>query len=312
MAAIAIELAALPPAARALIAGAAVAGDPFDLELAAAAAGLAPDSAALDALAAADLVRADRGAGARAFAFRHPLVRRAVYDATPPAWRLDAHERVAAALSERRADAAARAYHVERSARPGDEAAIAALIEAATAANTAPAAAARWYEAALRLLADDSGERRAALLAPMARALGRAGRLEESREAFVEALELAPTELAAERLELVTACARIEIELGRHSDARRRLLAARSRAPEARARVGFELAAIAFYQGRLSELHAWADPAAPRRRKPTMPRCSPAPRRSAPWAPSGSASRSARRPCSTARPAVWKSSRTRC
>ena len=69
-------------------------------------------------------------------------------------------------------------------------------------------------------------------------------------------------ELAAERLELVTACARIEIELGRHSDARRRLLAARSRGSGARARVGFELAAIAFYEGRLGELHAWADPAA--------------------------------------------------
>ena len=45
LAAVALEVAALRPAARALIDGAAVAGDPFDPELAAAAAGVAPDPA---------------------------------------------------------------------------------------------------------------------------------------------------------------------------------------------------------------------------------------------------------------------------
>ena len=109
-AAVGLEVAPLEPAARALLEGAAVAGDPFDPELAAAAAGIAPDAAVLDRLVAAELVRAT-GHG-RSFAFRHPLVRRAVYDGAPPAWRLDAHERAAAALARRGAAPARRAYHV--------------------------------------------------------------------------------------------------------------------------------------------------------------------------------------------------------
>ena len=100
--------------ARALLKGAAVAGEPFDPELAAAAAALACPSAlaALDRLVTADLVRP--GEDGRAFAFRHPLVRRAVYAGTAPAWRLTAHERAAAALERRGAAAVVRAHHVER------------------------------------------------------------------------------------------------------------------------------------------------------------------------------------------------------
>ena len=112
-AAVSVELAALDAAARTLAEGAAVAGDPFDPELAAAAAGLEHDSAALDRLVTAGLVHAT-GSG-REFAFRHPLVRRSVYDDAPPAWRLEAHERAAAALERRGAAVAARAHHVERS-----------------------------------------------------------------------------------------------------------------------------------------------------------------------------------------------------
>src|SRR4051794_4621909 len=60
LAAVRLEVGALPAAARALLDGAAVAGDPFDPELAAAAAGLEPAGALspLDALVAVDLVRA--------------------------------------------------------------------------------------------------------------------------------------------------------------------------------------------------------------------------------------------------------------
>ena len=96
------------------------------------------------------------GDDARAFRFRHPLVLRAVYDGAPPAWRLGAHERVAGVLAARGAAPGVRAYHVEQYARPGDEDAIALLGEAAaSAAATAPATAARWYGAAVRLLPDD-------------------------------------------------------------------------------------------------------------------------------------------------------------
>ena len=151
VAAVGVELAGLPARDRTLLEGAAVAGDPFDPELAAAAASLEFDAAALDRLVAADLVRAT-GDG-RQFAFRHPLVQRAVYDSAPPAWRLTAHERAAAALEARGAPPAARAYHVARHARPGDEAAIALMsLAGADAAATAPASAAHWYGTALRLL----------------------------------------------------------------------------------------------------------------------------------------------------------------
>ena len=65
---------------------------------------------------------------------------------------MTAHGRAAAALAERGAAAVTRAHHVEQSAVAGDPAAIALLLEAATAsAPRAPAAAARWYAAALRL-----------------------------------------------------------------------------------------------------------------------------------------------------------------
>jgi DNA-binding CsgD family transcriptional regulator len=232
LAAIQLEVDALPPASRALIDGAAVAGDPFDPELAAAAAGLEPADAfaPLDRLVAADLVRP--GGDARAFRFRHPLVLRAVYDGAPPAWRLGAHERVAAVLAERGAAPGARAYHVEQYARPGDEAAIALLGEAAAAAAaTAPATAARWYGAAVRLLPAGDAERRGGLLAAQAVALADAGRLEEGREALLEVLGLLPPGPSPFKPTLIAGLVQLEQLLGRHADANRRLAAALEEAP---------------------------------------------------------------------------------
>ena len=123
--------------------GAAVAGDPFEPELAAAAAERSEASAmdAIDELLELDLVRETDVP--RRFRFRHPLVRRAVYEATPGGWRLGAHERCAQALAARGASAAARAHHVERSAREGDTEAVAVLREAGEGAvHLAPASAA--------------------------------------------------------------------------------------------------------------------------------------------------------------------------
>jgi DNA-binding CsgD family transcriptional regulator len=265
-AAVGLDVAALEPAARVLIAGAAVAGDPFDPELAAAAAGLEPDAAALDRLVAAELIRSVPHPPGRSFAFRHPLVRRVVYDGAPPAWRLDAHERAAAALARRGAGPAARAYHVARFARPGDHAAVALLTAAAeAAAKPSPATAAHWYGAALRLLPDDDVDRRARLLAPMAGALASAGRLHDARVALVEALELTPEAPAARRLELVTSCARLEALVGDPAPARRRLVEALDAAPRAqRAAIALELAAgasCATRGRRNAELRGWIDEA---------------------------------------------------
>jgi DNA-binding NarL/FixJ family response regulator len=199
------ELAALSDGARALAEGAAVAGDPFDPELAAVAAGREFHAAAVDELVAADLVRPECGP---TFAFRHPMVCRAVYHTASPAFRLAAHERAATALERRGASAAVRARHVARYALPGDETAVAVLVEAAEGG-----AAVHWYEAALRIAPE---ERRGALLGPLGVALARAGRLAEARDALASATE--PS--------LVVACARVERLLGDPDAAHRRLLAA--------------------------------------------------------------------------------------
>ena len=218
LAAAEVELRALPPATRSLVEGAAVAGDPFDPELAAAAAGLEDSQEAIDELVAADVIRPG---GGRGFAFRHPLVRRAVYHAAAPAWRLGAHERVAAELERRGAGAAARAHHLAQYARPGDEAAVALLVEAA---RTTP----HWYEAALRLAPERDRSR---LLGPAGLAFARAGRLREALELLAELDSADP--------ELVLVRAQLEAALGDEESARRRLLAA----PETPA-IAFELAAL--------------------------------------------------------------------
>ena len=254
VAAVAREVGALDAQARALLEGAAVAGEPFDPELAAAAAALpgAPALAALDRLVAVDLVRP--GEDGRAFLFRHPLVRRAVYAGTAPGWRLTAHERAAAALEGRGAAATVRAHHVARAGRPGDPAAIAVIRAAAEASAASPAAAAHWYGAALRLAGD--GPQRAELLALRAGALAAGGRPESAHATLLEALALAPS------LRLEVACARVETLLGRHPEARRRLLAELETAPpEHQADIAFELAACAFHEGRMDTLRRWAEPA---------------------------------------------------
>ena len=243
-AAVALERARLDHDARAMVDGAAVVGDPFDIELAAAAAGLAPAAArtAVDALVEADLVRASRDGPL--FVFRHPLVRRAVYEASPPAWRIGAHERVAARLAERGADPVMRAFHVARCAQPADEDAIAQLVRAAElTAGRAPEAAVHWRAAALRLLPGDDHARRAAMLVALAADQSDAGRLPECRASLLEALALNPDDLAVS-----AACASVEQFLGASGQARRRLSAVVRRAhPDQRPLVELELAAAAYF-----------------------------------------------------------------
>ncbi len=221
------ELMALDPQALSLLEGAAVAGEPFEPEIAAAAAMIDAPAALelLDDLLGSRLVRETDVP--RQFRFRHPLVRRAVYEQAGGGWRLAAHARVAAALAERGAPAAARANHVQFSARSGDEDAIRVLRAAADAVTAqTPATAARWYAAALRLLPDGDPERRRSLLEDLAGTRSAAGQLDESRRVLLEAIELTPDRSSAVHIRLVVECAAVEHWLGRHDDARRRLLAA--------------------------------------------------------------------------------------
>jgi DNA-binding NarL/FixJ family response regulator len=233
VASLAEELASLSPVERALLHGAAAAGEPFEPDLAAAIAELPTADAlvALDALLARDLVR--ETPVPRRFVFRHPLVRQAVYESAPGGWRLAAHGRAAAGLADRGAPATERAHHVEQSASRGDETAIALLLDAgAAAAPRAPAAAARWFEATLRLLPASDVDRQVDVRVALASALRSLGELERCRARLLEAVELLPPDSRARRVELTTSCAAVEHWLGRHDEAHRRLTRAWEELPD--------------------------------------------------------------------------------
>ena len=264
-AALSEELSRLDPTRRLVLQGGAVAGEPFEPELAAATAGV-PETAALDALddlLAQDLIRpADVP---RRFRFRHPLVRRAVYEATPGGWRLGAHERAGEALAARGAPAAARAHHVEQAGRHGDAEAIAVLREAGEAvAQRTPAGAVRWFAAALRLLpATGPPTERIGLLTGLAGALAATGRFEEAHAALLECLEAAPADPVALRVPLVSACAGVEQALGRHDEARARLQAAVEELPDQAspeaAGLMVDLAIAATYAIDYADARRWGD-----------------------------------------------------
>jgi DNA-binding CsgD family transcriptional regulator len=263
-AALAEELSLLSERARIVLQGAAVAGDPFEPELAAAAADV-PDAAALEAmneLLQRDLVRSTDVP--RQFRFRHPLLRRAVYESAPGGWRIAAHERSERALAALGASAAARAHHVEYSARTGDLAAVAVLREAGeSAAHRAPASAERWFGAALRLLPDAApAADRVELLLARSRSLAATGHFADSYAALLESLTIVPEESVGLRVQVTTACAVVENLLGRHKQARARLedtLAdiGDAESPDAIALM-IELAVDALFSAEYEAMHAWA------------------------------------------------------
>ena len=223
--ALADELALLSDSTQDVLQGAAVVGDTFEPELVAAAAGVGEPVAlrAVDELIDVDVVR--RTEVPRRFRFRHPLVRRAVYDSTPAAWLLSAHERSASALAGRGATATERAHHVARSGRQGDLEAVAVLRQAGDeAAHRAPESAARWYADALRLLrADAPAAERVDLLVARAGALATCGHFAQSHAALLEGYQLAPRDAVALRVRLTTATAGTEHLLGLHAAAHQRL-----------------------------------------------------------------------------------------
>ncbi len=253
------EVQELEPDARNLLEAASVAGDPFAPELAFAIAEIETGAGhdALDELLPSGLVHATDVP--RQFGFRHPLVRRAVYESTKGGWRLGAHARAAAALDDAGASALARAHHVEQSATHGDREAASVLIAAAQAsASRAPSAAVRWYDAALRLLPDDDGQARLGALVMQAQALRAIGDRGRCRAVLLEALDLVPPEAAAMRVALTAACAFCEDALGRHTQARGRLEQALVELPDGhspeRVDVLLNLAGGAFFTNELERM----------------------------------------------------------
>jgi DNA-binding NarL/FixJ family response regulator len=259
------ELGLLSQDGRLVFEGAAVAGDPFEPELAAAAAATSEVATmdAIDELLRLDLVRTTDVP--RRFRFRHPLVRRAAYEGTAAAWRVRAHERCAESLAARGATAAARAHHVERSARQGDVAAAASLREAGeAAARLAPESASRWFGAALRLLPPTApAEDRVELMLARAKASAAAGHFATSHGALREAIAIVPERSSALAATVATACARLERFLGRYEQAHVRLVLALRGLPESPSveSVGLliELALNEFYRSRYEAMHGWAE-----------------------------------------------------
>jgi DNA-binding NarL/FixJ family response regulator/tetratricopeptide (TPR) repeat protein len=254
------ELGNLSERGRLVLEGAAVAGDPFEPELAAAAAATSEGEAmdAVDELLQLDLVRTTDVP--RRFRFRHPLVRRAVYETTAAGWRLRAHERCADALAARGAGAAARAHHVERSAREGDAGAVALLREAGEgAARLAPESAARWFGDALRLLPQNApADDRIELLLARSGALTAAGYFADSHAALLDAFALAPRDAR-----LARACAAVEGLLGQQEQAGARLLRAIQELPDhgspEAAALMTELAVNLVWRAKYEEMHEWAE-----------------------------------------------------
>ncbi len=264
--AVARDLAALSPVARLVVDAAAITGERFTPDVVAAVAET-DESTVSAAIAEAGRLALVRPADTpRELRFRHPIVRAAVYESAAAGWRAGAHARAAAALASQGAPAAARAEHVARSARVGDEEAVATLAEAGHAtAALAPDTSARWFKLALELVPEDRPERRLELLVPLTRALGSAGRLEESREALAELLALLPPELASLRPRIVGFMALIDRLLGRPGAARALLESALAelsdRSSGAAVSLQMELASDRFFVGDWTGMRDWAAPA---------------------------------------------------
>lgn len=219
IAAVSVDLAALGDAARALVRAGAVLGDPFDIEVARRTADLDLD----DALTAADEL-IERGLvqgteALREFAFRHPVIRSAVYQGQSPGGRLASHARAAAVLADANSPIMSRALHLALTAAPGDTAAAAILREAAGLVRSqAPSIAADWLLASRRAAATDD----LTLASELAEALVQSGRLDEALDVADEnASSSGRAEEHGRRLTVVAAS--VERLLGRHDASLRRL-----------------------------------------------------------------------------------------
>jgi DNA-binding CsgD family transcriptional regulator len=216
----------------------------------------------LDELVDADLLRP--AAVPRSFRFRHPIVRRVVYDSMPAGWRVQAHARAAAVLSAAGAGQAELAHHVARSARAGDERAIVLLDDAArAAAPRAPLTGGRWLHAAARLLPGQERARRIGLLGDAGALLTSGGGYGEALEALEDALSMASSEHADVRGDLVAKRAEARRRGGRPFDSRPQLERALRSVRELEGATAFavrlELAMNLYWHGEFAALAVLAD-----------------------------------------------------
>lgn len=265
--AIRVELEALPEIAQEVAAAAAVAGDPFDLDLAIAATERDEDEAldGLDHLCVQGVVRTTDSP--RTFQFVHPLVRSAIYQAMPPGTRIARHRRIAEHLSRRGAGPIELAPHVEHSARHGDMGAIDVLGHAAESVIAqAPVSAARWLTTALSLLpASEPPERRIRLLGHLAQAHGAVGDIPSGLAALRHSMSIVPdgnhrarTSVAIARSEGERLLGQPDVAAATLGDAYGRL---DDRESSEAARLAVAQSTNALYLGAYDEMLRWADEA---------------------------------------------------
>ncbi len=263
LAAIREELVAVSADGRIALAAAAVAGEPFEPELVAAIAERTVSAVlgTIDELIRFDFIRPT--VAPRRFRFRHPIVRRAVYDGMPRGWRIGAHSRAAIALAATHAPPSTRAHHVESSATIGDEEAIAVLVQAGRdAAPRAPETAGRWLLAATRLLPGRGGaERRLSLLGEAASALTFAGAYDQALAVLDEVSGLLPLTRVGERAELVARIAFAK-RMGGHPLESRALVARTLKSLPGESSGAFaltlELALDHYWRGEFSQMRGFA------------------------------------------------------
>lgn len=218
------ELAPLSPREAAVAAAGAVIGEQFSIDALAPVAGLRREevAAAVGGLTHRDILR-QAAASPAALTFRHPVLRRVVYQSAEPAWRAAAHRRALAELTSSGAPAAELAHHVAAASGGQLSGDLQILVSAASGAmSSAPGTAAHWLKVALELVPDDAehAQQRLDILLMLTRALGVAGRLAESRELMHEILRLVPLRPAGPRVAAVAFCARMERLLARYPEAR--------------------------------------------------------------------------------------------
>ncbi len=274
-AAISTEVSTLSPDGRSFVEAAAIAGDPFDIDLVDRITCPGGDSSlALDELNRKGLVKPTEIP--RRFAFRHPLVRAAIYESIMPGTRLANHEKAASVLAESAAPAGEQARHLVLSARPGDEeSALTIATAAAEARAAAPDLAVKWCDAALRIMPEGHPRFRLTVLGSKASAAAAVSRFDDALEALEIAGSLLPEDKVEERVTLASACASLEELLGRHQAAHQRLTGLleelQSRKSIHAIEVMMSLANDAFLRNEFGEMNDWSGRALAAAREQTDP-----------------------------------------